>query len=439
MYVKSFFKDKKITVIGLGLLGGVSEIKFLAEMGADLIVTDLKSKKELKSSLDILKKFKNIKYTIAHHDFKDFQNRDLIVKAPTTPLESPYIALARKNGIPVVMWAALFSKFAKESGAKIVGVTGTRGKTTTTEMIAHIIRKAHKRIILGGNIKGSSLFANLSKITKDAIVVLELDSWKLQGFGDLKISPDISVFVTFFPDHMNYYGGNMKKYFDDKANIFKHHKKGDVLIVGSQVLPFMKKWAPKITNSILIQDGRISKNLKLQIPGEHNLYNASLASIVARKLGFKDAFIKKSLEDFKGVPGRLEFIRELKGVKYYNDTTATTPEATIAALSALGKNRNLILIAGGADKELKMGTLVKEMKRYCKKVLLLSGTGTNNIKDKVKNAIVIDSLKRAVHKARYISKPGDTVILSPAFASFGMFKNEYDRGDQFIKIVKGLR
>jgi len=438
---KKFFKGKKITVMGLGLLGGVGDIKFLAECGAELIVTDLKEKKDLKPSLDALRQFKNIKYTLGSHDLDDFKNRDLIIKAPSTPLDSPYIAFARKHNIPITMWAALFSKFAQEVGVKVVGITGTRGKTTTTAMIVHILRTAHKKVIEGGNVQGTSVLSNLPKLRKGTIVVLELDSWKLQGFNDLQISPNVSVFTTFLPDHLNYYAGDMKKYFMDKANIFGFQKKGDVLIVGKQVVPFLKKWTQYRDKQYVVPPVLLPKGWTLRVPGEHNIYNASLAREVAQNLGIKDAVIKKALQNFKGVAHRLQLVREIKGVKFYNDTTATTPDATIVALHTLGgkNNNNIVLIAGGTDKNLDMGNLIKEIPRYCKAVVLLSGNGTDRVKVSFKSATEVDNLKKAVTVARKFAQRGDIILLSPAFASLGMFKNEYDRGDQFMKIVKNLK
>ncbi len=164
-----------------------------------------------------------------------------------------------------------------------------------------------------------------------------------------------------------------------------------------------------------------------------------IAVEVARKLEVKDAIIKPAVANFKGVPGRLEFVKSVKGVKYYNDTNATTPEATVAALKALGKNKNIILISGGHDKGLEMNSLLKEIPKYCKSVVLLAGSGTERVKSKIKNYIEVESMKKAVAEAKSLARKGDIMLLSPAFASFGMFKNEYDRGDQFNKIVKGLR
>jgi len=208
---KQFFKGKKITMMGLGLLGrGVGDAAFLAECGAEVLVTDLKSKNELKSSLQKLRKYNHIKYILGRHRLEDFKNTDLILKSAGVPLDSIYIKEARKHKIPVEMSAALFAKF---SGIPMLGVTGTRGKSTVTHLIAHILKSAGKKIILGGNVRGVSNLQLLKDTKGTDMSVFELDSWQLQGFGDMQLSPDIAVFTNFMQDHMNYYGGDMEKYF----------------------------------------------------------------------------------------------------------------------------------------------------------------------------------------------------------------------------------
>lgn len=439
---KDFFKGKKITVMGLGLLGrGVGDVAFLAGCGAQLLVTDLKTKAELKTSLLKLKKYKNIKYILGEHRLEDFRNPDMVLKAAGVPLDSIYIAEARKNRIPIEMSATLFAKF---SDMPMIAVTGTRGKSTVTHLIAYVLEKAGQKVVLGGNVQGASNLQLLKQTkkggaSKGGIAVFELDSWQLQGFGESRISPQVSVFTTFFPDHMKYYSNDMKKYFEDKANIFKYHTKNDLLAMGSQALPFFENWKGEYHGRLVEAKTSLPLGWKLKIPGEHNIYDAVLAVEVVKRLGVKEDVIKKALASFKGVNGRLEYIRDVKGVKYYNDTNATTPEATIAALRALGEDSNIILISGGSDKGLDMSALVAEIPKYTKAVFLLAGTGTESIKAQISNSVEVKNLKLAVTLAKKLAKKGDVILLSPAFASFGMFKNEYDRGDQFNKIVKGLK
>src|SRR3990167_5586286 len=198
MKIKNYFKGKKITIMGLGLLGrGVGDAKFLEKNGADLLVTDLKSKKELKVSLDRLKKYKKIKYILGRHRFQDFRDKDMILKAAEVPLNSPFIMEAKKNNISIEMDASLFAKLAalSTSNVDMIGITGTRGKSTVTHLIYAILNEAFKKtkrkVYLGGNVKGLATLPLLKKVKENDTVVMELDSWQLQGFGDSKISPHI--------------------------------------------------------------------------------------------------------------------------------------------------------------------------------------------------------------------------------------------------------
>ncbi|MFZ2072200.1 MAG: UDP-N-acetylmuramoyl-L-alanine--D-glutamate ligase [Minisyncoccia bacterium] len=449
------FRGKKITVMGLGILGrGLGYTKFLAECGADLIVTDLKPSTALRSSLDKLRNFKNIKFVLGEHRLEDFRARDMIIKAAGVPLDSIYIKEARKYGTKIEMDVSLFAKCAPE--VMIVGVTGTRGKSMTTALIYEILSKNLKdrRVYIGGNVRGVATLPLLKKVKKGDVLVCELDSWQLQGFGESKISPHISVFTSFMPDHMNYYKDSMEKYFDDKANIFKYQKKDDVLIIRPGMKKFIKK---EHTKSKLITVNK--KNVenprhggagwKFIVPGEHQRENLACAVEVARQFNISESNIKKVVKDFKGVEGRLQFLKIYKGIKIYNDNNATTPEATIAGIEALkGKNKNIVLICGGADKKLNLNSFVKVVNNNCKFVSLIPGTGTNVLlkeyKLKVPNEVGKD-LKKVVKNALVKAKKGlpaqagDIVLFSPAFASFGMFNNEYERNDLFIKIIKGLK
>ncbi|MFI5260587.1 MAG: UDP-N-acetylmuramoyl-L-alanine--D-glutamate ligase [Candidatus Paceibacteria bacterium] len=433
------FKGKKITVMGLGLLGrGVGDTRYLAECGAELIVTDMKSKEALADSLAQLESFPNISFVLGEHRLEDFRDRDLILKAAGVPLDSAYIAEAQKNNIPVRMSADLFAEI---SGIPVVGITGTRGKSTVTHMAYEILKTAGKKVLLGGNVRGVSTLSLLKEATPEHIAVLELDSWQLQGFGEARLSPHIAVFTTLYPDHLNYYKDDLDAYLADKANIFLYQTEEDTLVLGKQCAPaVIDRYGEMIESKTIIADElKFPDTWLLKIPGEHNRYDAALALAVARALGVDDAVSRKALESFKGVPGRLELIALKKGVRIYNDTTATTPEATLAALRALDTGeKNVVLLMGGADKTLDMNKLLYEIPNHAKRVILLAGTGTSRVLEFLPGASVFDDLKKAVAEAYTAAGPGDIILFSPAFASFGMFKNEYDRGDQFNAIVNAL-
>ena len=438
---KEFFRGKHITLMGLGVLGrGVGDARFLATCGAQLIVTDLKGEAELEVSLSQLRGYPNITFHLGGHQEADFVDRDLIIKAAGVPFDSPYIALAKKHHIPVRMSADLFAEF---SGIPIVGVTGTRGKSTTAHLVAHILHEAGKEVFLGGNVKGVSTLELLGQITDNSIAVLELDSWQLQGFGEAKLSPHVAAFTTFLPDHMNYYHNDMRAYFADKANIFLNQDADDTLVLGPQVAPFITEYGydKKIAaRTVIASEKDLPRGLVLQIPGAHNRYNASIAYAMTQALGIDEESIRIALESFTGVPGRLQFVREVGGVRIYNDTTATVPDATLAGLHALGdeKKKNIVLIMGGSDKGLDMGELVRQAPRYAKKILLLGGSGTERVKADLPGAAVYTTLEAAVADAFAAAAPGDVLLLSPGFASFGMFANEYDRGEQFMHLVSAL-
>ena len=419
---------------------------FLAKCGAKVLVTDKKNGSELAASVEKLKHYSNVQFKLGGHDPEDFKHCDMVLKAAGVRLDSPEVALARQSGIPVVMSTALFAHYAAEAGVKIVGVTGTRGKSTITHMLHHTLKSVGKRVHLGGNVRGLSTLALLSEVEAGDIAVLELDSWQLQGFGELKMSPHIAIFSNLMPDHQNYYK-NMEEYFADKANIFRYQKPGDTFIAGNGLTKRLQTPQPV---EALVPEG-LPADWMLKVPGEHNRHNAALAAAALLALGLNSEQIRAGLESFEGVEGRLQLVAEKNGVKIYNDNNATTPEATIAALKALHESRSpnreagIVLIVGGSDKGLELGNLAAEIRNSCKTVVLLSGTGTGKLASILDSRFTIpdssphDSLSSAVQKALELASAGDIILFSPAFASFGMFKNEYERNDQFLEIVNQLR
>ncbi len=244
----------------------------MAECGAELIVTDLKNAEALAPSLEKLKQYKNITFVLGEHRLEDFRGRDFILKGAGTPLDSLYIAEAQTNNIPIEMDASLFCKLSP--GIISIGVTGTRGKTTTTTLI-YELAKAHlkkQKVFLAGNIKDTATLPLLKEVSKNDIVVFELDSWQLQGFGEAKLSPNIAVFTNFLNDHLNYYKGDLEHYFEDKANIFKYQKQNDYLVTGEKVAHLITaKYHGKLFHQPTAVSGKgIPKDWKLKLQGEHN-------------------------------------------------------------------------------------------------------------------------------------------------------------------------
>lgn len=430
--------------MGLGLLGrGLGVTKFLAECGADLIVTDLKDKKELKPSLDKLKKYKNIEYVLGRHRLQDFEDRDMIIKAAGVPLTSKYIDRANEKGIPVEMDASLFARLM-QGKVTIIGVTGTRGKSTVTHLIHAVIDEApRRRVHLGGNVRGQATLPLIREVKEGDYVVLELDSWQLQGFGDAQISPDMAVFTNFMPDHQDYYA-SMEEYFIDKSQIFQHQVEGNYLILSMDSFKSVRKYYEgDIRSTVAVAKTTfVPTDWDIKIPGEHNLVNIALAIQAGQILQIKQERIKRAIEGFRGVEGRLQYVKKINNREVWNDNNATTPAATIAGIEALkNQSGNLTLIMGGSDKGLELDKLISRIKQDVESVVLLPGTGTDEIRfqlydiDELKVEEAED-LKGAFETALDLSSPGDTILFSPAFASFGQFANEYERNDKFLDVVR---
>lgn len=433
-----YFYGKKVTVMGLGLLGrGIGDTQFLAENQAELIVTDMKDKEVLAESVKALAGYKGITYHLGAHVPTDFENRDFIVKAAGVPLDSPYIAHAKSLQIPVYMSAALVCHIITKAnlGVTIIGITGTRGKSTVTQMVAHILASAGLRVFLGGNVRGVSNLPLLKALEEGDYLVLELDSWQLQGFGDLKISPHISIFTSFLNDHMNYYKDNMDAYFNDKANIYRHQKEYDVLIA-----------SPQAAKEIRARDGKVSVTLpeeqlfEMKLIGVHNQVAARLAYDAAAQCGLEDEEIRKAIATFPGVEGRLQdlgFFGGDKKIRVFNDNNATTGDATIAAIDAINEtyNKKPILIIGGSDKGLSLDSLEQSILVGVKKCVFLDGTGTARLS--LPKEHIFETLEQCLEKVFEIAHEDDIILFSPSFASFSkQFNNEYEKNDLFVKEVE---
>jgi UDP-N-acetylmuramoylalanine--D-glutamate ligase len=431
---REYFEGKRTTVMGLGLLGrGIGDTAFLAEHGAEVIVTDMKSEVELSTSVSALVSYPNLTFHLGGHDMSDFENRDFILKAAGVPLENIYIEHAKKENISIYMSAALVVKIIKEKlkEVMVIGVTGTRGKSTTTHLIHYILNASGKRVHLGGNIRGLANLPLLEIIEEGDYLVLELDSWQLQGFGNLKLSPDIAVFTSFLDDHLNYYKNDRELYFADKAKIFTSQK-NPCLIASAQAgeeirkrLPDQKMDVPDIAD------------YHAGIIGHHNDIAISLGLAVAVKAGIDCREALKLAQEFKAVPGRLELLGTFRDVVVYNDNNATTPDAVVAGIKAINETYAIkpILIMGGSDKNLDLTLLEKTVQESTKAWVLLSGSGTDKLSLSKEN--MFETLSSCIERAFELAQKGDVVLFSPGFASFSKyFNNEYERNDAFVKEVQ---
>ena len=435
-----YFKNKRVTIMRLGLLGrGVGDASFLAEAGALVHVVDDAPAEVMQPSVEALATYPNITFTFGPYQSEHFTDCDMVLVGAGAPLDVPVLAAARAAGVPLKQSAALFAEL---SGIPVIGVTGTRGKSTVTHLIHHVLSVVTgEHIILGGNVRGVSSLQLLKEVKEDSIAVMELDSWQLQGWGWAGISPQVAVFTNFMEDHMNYYSGDMEAYFADKANIFINQPESGILVTTPEVFELAKVFAlgRKVTlgqEVALVDASILPDDLLLAMPGEHNRLNAALAYRALAALNLDDEEIFEAMTSFPGVEGRLQFIGEVNGVRIYNDNNSTTPQATIAGLEALAVDgeRKIVLIAGGAYKNVDPTLMIDVIDRTTKYVALLAGTGTDLIAEEL-DADVFDSLTAAVESALARAEAGDTLLFSPGFASFGMFRNEYDRNDQFVKII----
>jgi UDP-N-acetylmuramoylalanine--D-glutamate ligase len=433
---ESYCKGKNITVMGLGVLGrGVGDTSFLLRHEASLLVTDMKDEQALKVSLDLLKEFTHAQYVLGEHRLEDFEKKDFILKAAGVPYDSIYIQHAKKHDTPVYMSAALVCDIVMKQleGVTIIGVTGTRGKSTVTQLVAHILRSLGSRVHIGGNVRGVANLPLLEVIEEGDFLVLELDSWQLQGFGDMKISPHIALFTSFMDDHMNYYKNDRALYFNDKANIYRFQKEYDVLIA-----------SPQASQEIMSHDKEVfpiipeDMHFDMKLVGKHNQVAAGLSYEALLQCGFEDDEIREAIKTFSAVEGRLEDMGSIgpKHVRVYNDNNATSPDATIAALSALEEEykKSPILIVGGSDKGLSVTALQEAITKHTKATILLRGTGTDTLSSVT--GVPFDTLEECVREAFLCAEENDVILFSPAFASFGKeFRNEYERNDCFVKAV----
>lgn len=451
--------------MGLGLHGGALEVaKWLLKQQVILTITDLKTAQQLQTSITQLKKitnFKKIKFTLGKHEEEDFVQQDLIIKNPGVPRESKFLNIAKKNNIPIINEAVMF--FGLYPG-KIIGVTGTRGKSTTSTLLHHILKTEIKNNVLAGNIATVPMFSVLDKLKKDSLPVLELSSWHLEGLGDYEQSPHLAIVTNVLIDHLNRYK-NFQDYLQAKTAIVKNQNKQDFAVLNwdntasksfakftkAQVYYFSLK--NKVTgvylknNAFYFSNGKkeelVCKIENWHIFGQANLANAAAAICAAKLLKISNFNIAKALKSFTGVEYRFQFLGTLKNAEVFNDATASTPDATMAALEAL-KNKKILLIAGGEDKKLEYQKLAKLIKKLEVKILLLTGTGSNKLLTELKKLNYskqnildnFDSLQQVYKEAKKYLPDYDVLLFSPAAASFNMFNNEFERARLFEKLVK---
>ena len=450
-----------VTVMGLGLHGGgLASVRFFAERGAFVTATDLRDETTLRPTLDKLADL-DVRFVLGRHDIEDFRGADLVIKNPAVRRDSPYLNAARRIETDISIFLQLHE-------GPVYAVTGTKGKSTTASAIHHVLKSTDSRSLLGGNITVSPLNfvsgdSGASGQSASAPVVLELSSWQLADLrGRNVLHPEVALITNILRDHQNHYA-SMEDYVSDKMVILEGQESGAKAVVnyddpflsrstaapGVALLPFSKTPLPPALDGGFLTGGggvfryhgeeRTILDATL-LKGDHNRINMLSAAVCCVCNGVPAEVTRRELATFAGVEHRLEFVRTLNGVEFYNDSAATIPDATIAAVDSF--DRGVTLIAGGTDKELDFG-LFAGLGRSTKGIYLLAGDATDKMTAVLDAAGVpyrgpFSSLEILMECIMREQRAGDIVVFSPGCASFGMFKNEFDRGTKYKTILKEL-
>ena len=479
------FAGKRVLVMGLGRFGGgVDVVRFAHGVGARVTVTDLASAQQLEDSISRLKDLEGIEFHLDSHDPADFEQADIVVANPAVPNDNEFLQIARRTGNVVTFQVNIFFELCP---APIIGITGANGKSTTTALTAHLLKVTmddgrwtkdapviaseakqsqttqsairnpqYENVWLSGNIGNRPLLTTIDQIRPDDLVVLELSSFQLEQLAHIQKAPQVSLLTNLTPNHLDRHG-TFANYCTAKENIFKFQKlRADAPAVSifNAEDKIAAQWFEKYKNDL----GRICMKFSTEdvsedirsvfpLPGRANLSNLAAAMAIARHFGINAEQIKNCLPEFKALPHRLELVEESDGVRWYNDSIATTPQSAIAALEAF--EQPVIIIAGGYDKNLPYDELgVKIVERA--KAAILIGQTAPKIRCAIRDAQyvmsgqpefrieIVDSLERAVEWAHNLAVTGDVVLLSPACASYDMFDNFEHRGKEFLNLVRAL-
>jgi UDP-N-acetylmuramoylalanine--D-glutamate ligase len=454
-------KGKTVLIMGLGRFGGgLDAAQFAAGTGAKVIVTDLASSEKLGDSVKELEKFPNIELHLGRHDEKDFETSDIIIANPAVPGNNKFLQIARNAGRHVTSQINIFFELCP---AKIIGITGANGKSTTTSLTAHLLQNtsyesratSYDNIWLTGNIGNQPFLTAIEKIKANDLVVIELSSFQIEQLAEIQRAPDIALLTNLTPNHLDRYG-TFEKYCAAKEYIFKYQKldkNNPAISIFNAEDEIACQWYEKYKNDkgrrcIKFSADDVTEEIRdcYNLPGRANLSNLAAALSIVRNFGLTDDSIKKSLPDFKALPHRLEIVSDAGGVRWYNDSKATTPESAITALNAF--DVPIILIAGGYDKHLPFDEFGRKIAEKAKAAILIGQTAqqiAKAIKEKLKTkdsklkTVIADSLSEAVQSAHRLAESGDVVLLSPACASYDMFENYEQRGHQFAEIVKSFK
>ncbi|NLO88971.1 MAG: UDP-N-acetylmuramoyl-L-alanine--D-glutamate ligase [Clostridia bacterium] len=448
-------KGSRVLVVGAGKTG-VACADFLNQRGARVTLTDIKKDFQIK---DVVDRFKDTSVVIKAGGYPDVDSHstDLVIVSPGVPLDVPPIKQALEKGIPV--WSELELAF-RMFNVPVVAVTGTNGKTTTTALIGAMFKDAGRSVVVAGNI-GVPLIEKVPEITPDHVVVVEVSSFQLERIETFK--PRVGIVLNLTPDHLDRHG-NFENYARAKERIFLNQCGEDFSILNYDD-KYVRKMAQSTKGQVIFFSTRhtleqgaylfndavhvvlgdsgnwVLNRGDIYIKGEHNVQNALAAILAGAVMGLERESMGKTLKTFRGVPHRLEFVDEIGGVKYVNDSKGTNPDASIKALMAF--DEPIVLIAGGKNKGSDFSEFAEVVKKKARAVVLL-GEAADEIFYALKKKGFEEihresSFERAVYHAGEVARPGEVVLLSPACASWDMFNNYEERGDLFKKLVASLR
>ncbi len=454
----NYIRNRKIAIIGLGV-SNIPLLSYLHDLGAKITVFDNRTIDNIdKNIMDIITN-NNIEFSFGKNNLSKLNGFDIIFRSPTCREDWPELVKEAKRGAIITSEIEMLMELCPGT---IIGVTGSDGKTTTTSLIYEIVKKQGFNCYLGGNI-GIPLFTKIQEMKPNDMVILELSSFQLMN---IHTSPNIAVITNISPNHLDFHK-YYEEYIEAKKNIFKYQNEDGILVLNydneitrecakeakGKVIFFSRE--NKLDNGVILDDdiikvcdNKLRKHIlntkDLLLRGKHNYENVCTAIAATLEIASTEKQIE-AVTQFKGVKHRLEFVKEINGVKWYNDSIGTSPTRTIAGLKSF--NEKIVLIAGGYDKHLDYTPIAKPILDNVS-VLILMGQTSKKIKESVENEMKVeqkrieiyecDTLQETVNTAKKVAKKGEVVLFSPASASFDMYKNFEERGDKFKSIVNSL-